>query len=74
MLALLAAAGVLIDYPASLLREMPAELRSLLWPELAAASLARLDADGGARCWPGAAPPPFRSAAPDACRTASLRC
>jgi bacteriocin biosynthesis cyclodehydratase domain-containing protein len=49
MLALLAAAGVLIDYPASLLRDMPAELRSLLRPELTAASLARLDADGGAR-------------------------
>jgi bacteriocin biosynthesis cyclodehydratase domain-containing protein len=49
MLALLAAAGVLIDFPAGLLRTVPGELRELLLPELAAASLACLDADGGAQ-------------------------
>jgi bacteriocin biosynthesis cyclodehydratase domain-containing protein len=49
MLKLLAAAGVLVDFPAGLMRELPAELRQLLLPELAAASLARLDADGGAQ-------------------------
>jgi bacteriocin biosynthesis cyclodehydratase domain-containing protein len=49
MLELLAAAGVLIDFPAALLRAVPAELRALLLPELAAASLAGLDPDGGAR-------------------------
>ncbi len=49
MLELLAAAGMLVDFPAALLRALPAELRPQLLPELAAASLARLDADGGAQ-------------------------
>jgi hypothetical protein len=49
MLDLLAAAGVLVDFPAALLRAVPAELRALLLPELATASLAGLDADGGAQ-------------------------
>jgi hypothetical protein len=47
MLALLAAAGVLIDFPADTLRAVPPELRRQLLPELAAASLTGLDADGG---------------------------
>jgi hypothetical protein len=47
MLALLAAAGMLIDFPAATLRALPRELRQLLLPELAAASLARMDSDGG---------------------------
>jgi hypothetical protein len=46
-LALLAAAGMLIDYPAATMRALPRELRQLLLPELAAASLARMDSDGG---------------------------
>jgi len=49
MLELLAAAGALVDFPAALLRALPAELRPQLLPELAAASLAGLDADGGAQ-------------------------
>lgn len=49
VLTLLAAAGVLIDFPAGTLRSMPQELRPSLIPALAAASLARLDGDGGAR-------------------------
>jgi bacteriocin biosynthesis cyclodehydratase domain-containing protein len=49
MLALLAAADVLIDFPAGMVQDLPAELRRQLLPELAAASLARLDADGGAQ-------------------------
>jgi hypothetical protein len=47
LLTLLAAAGALIDYPARSLDAVPHELRRLLGPELAAASLARLDGDGG---------------------------
>jgi hypothetical protein len=47
LLTLLAAAGALIDYPARSLDAVPRELRRLLRPELAAASLARLDGDGG---------------------------
>jgi hypothetical protein len=46
-LALLAAAGMLIDFPAATMRALPRELRQLLLPELAAASLARMDSDGG---------------------------
>jgi hypothetical protein len=49
ILTLLAAAGVLIDYPAQLLRSVPAELRWRLRPVLAAASLGRQDGDGGAQ-------------------------
>jgi hypothetical protein len=49
MLSLLAAAGMLIDYPAAAVRALPRELRQLLLPELAAASLARMDFDGGAQ-------------------------
>jgi bacteriocin biosynthesis cyclodehydratase domain-containing protein len=45
MLALLAAAGVLIDFPAGIVRTLPPGLL----PELASASLARRDADGGGR-------------------------
>jgi hypothetical protein len=47
LLALLAAAGVLVDFPAGTLRELPDELQRLLLPQLAAASLARMDGDGG---------------------------
>jgi hypothetical protein len=49
VLALLAAGGALEDYPAGTYRALPAELRSRLAPELAAASLAHGDSDGGAR-------------------------
>ncbi len=49
MLTLLAAAGMLIDFPAATVRALPGELRRLLLPELAAASLARMDSDGGSR-------------------------
>jgi hypothetical protein len=48
MLTLLAAAGLLIDYPARLLRGLPDDTRARLLPELAAASIARQDSDGGA--------------------------
>ncbi len=47
MLTLLAADGMLIDFPAATVRALPCELRQLLLPELAAASLARMDSDGG---------------------------
>jgi bacteriocin biosynthesis cyclodehydratase domain-containing protein len=47
LLTLLAAAGALVDYPAWSLDAVPRELRRLLGPELAAASLAGLDGDGG---------------------------
>ncbi len=49
VLTVLAAAGVLIDYPAHLLRSVPADLRRRLRPVLAAASLGSQDGDGGAR-------------------------
>jgi bacteriocin biosynthesis cyclodehydratase domain-containing protein len=49
VLTVLAAAGVLIDYPAQLLRSLPLELRRLLLPVLAVASLTGQDSDGGAR-------------------------
>jgi hypothetical protein len=49
VLKLLAQAGVLDDYPAALHRSLPAALRAQLAPELAAASLAYRDGDGGAR-------------------------
>jgi hypothetical protein len=48
VMTVLAAAGVLIDYPARLLRSVPAELRRALLPVLAAASLGSQDGDGGA--------------------------
>jgi bacteriocin biosynthesis cyclodehydratase domain-containing protein len=48
-LTLLAAAGMLIDFPAATVRALPPELRQLLLPELAAASLARMDSDGGGK-------------------------
>ncbi len=47
MLTLLAGAGMLIDFPAATVRALPDERRQLLLPELAAASLARMDSDGG---------------------------
>ncbi|HYK66752.1 MAG TPA: hypothetical protein VEV45_02315 [Streptosporangiaceae bacterium] len=49
VLTVLAAAGALIDYPAQLLRSLPVELRRLLLPVLAVASLTSQDSDGGAR-------------------------
>jgi bacteriocin biosynthesis cyclodehydratase domain-containing protein len=49
ILTVLAAGGALIDYPAQLLRSLPAELRPLLLPVLAVASLTGADSDGGAR-------------------------
>jgi hypothetical protein len=49
VLTVLAAAGVLIDYPSQLLRSVPADLRRRLRPVLAAASLGSQDCDGGAR-------------------------
>jgi bacteriocin biosynthesis cyclodehydratase domain-containing protein len=49
VLALLAAADMLIDFPAGVVQALPAELRRQLLPELAAASLAGLDPDGGAQ-------------------------
>lgn len=49
VLALLAAAGALVDFPAATLRSIPAELRQHLRPELAVASLCRQDGDGGAQ-------------------------
>jgi hypothetical protein len=48
VLTLLAAGGALEDYPAGTYRALPADLRSRLAPELAAASLAHGDSDGGA--------------------------
>ena len=47
LLALLAGAGLLIDYPAAALRGLPADRRARLLPELAAVSIASQDADGG---------------------------
>jgi bacteriocin biosynthesis cyclodehydratase domain-containing protein len=49
VLALLAAAGALDDFPAGTLRLLPQPLRARLAAELAAASLAHRDGDGGAR-------------------------
>jgi bacteriocin biosynthesis cyclodehydratase domain-containing protein len=49
VLELLAAAGVLDDFPAWLHDGLPARLRARLAPELAAASLAYADSGGGAR-------------------------
>ena len=49
VLALLAAAGVLDDFPARLHASLPDQLRARLAPELATASLAYADGDGGAR-------------------------
>jgi hypothetical protein len=49
VLALLATAGALDDFPAGTLRLLPAPLRARLATELAAASLAHRDGDGGAR-------------------------
>ena len=49
VLALLAAAGVLDDFPARMHASLPEQLRARLAPELATASLAYRDGDGGAR-------------------------
>lgn len=49
LLALLAATGVLIDFPTATLRAIPDELRQQLGDEVAAAALYRADADGGAQ-------------------------
>ena len=49
VLTLLAAGGALDDFPASTLREMPVPLRAGLAAELATASLAQQDGNGGAR-------------------------
>ena len=49
VIAMLAAAGVLDDFPARLHASLPAQLRARLAPELATASLAYGDGDGGAR-------------------------
>jgi hypothetical protein len=49
VLTLLAAGGALDDFPTGTYRVLPRQLRALLAPELAAASLAHGDSDGGAR-------------------------
>lgn len=49
ILTLLAAGGAIDDFPASTLRELPAQARARLAAELATASLAHGDGDGGAR-------------------------
>jgi hypothetical protein len=49
VLSLLATAGVLDDFPAATLRLLPLSLRARLAAELATASLAHRDGDGGAR-------------------------
>jgi hypothetical protein len=49
VLTTLAAAGVLDDFPARLHASLPGQLRARLAPELATASLAYADGDGGAR-------------------------
>jgi bacteriocin biosynthesis cyclodehydratase domain-containing protein len=49
VLAVLAAAGVLDDFPARMHASLPEQLRARLAPELATASLAYADGDGGAR-------------------------
>ena len=48
VLTLLAAAGMLVDYPAGLFRSLPPGRREQILPELAAVSIARQDGDGGA--------------------------
>jgi hypothetical protein len=48
ILTVLAAAGVLVDYPAESLRSVPPDLRNQLAPVLAVASLSGQDSDGGA--------------------------
>jgi hypothetical protein len=48
VLAVLAAAGVLDDFPARMHASLPGQLRARLAPELATASLAYADGDGGA--------------------------
>jgi bacteriocin biosynthesis cyclodehydratase domain-containing protein len=49
VIALLAASGAIIDFPAGALRSIPGELRQQLAPVLAVASLSGRDADGGVR-------------------------
>jgi len=49
VLAMLAAAGVLDDFPGRLHASLPPQLRARLAPEMATASLAYADGDGGAR-------------------------
>ena len=49
VLALLAEAGVLDDYPSGLHASLPDRVRARLGPELATAALAYADTDGGAR-------------------------
>jgi hypothetical protein len=49
VIALLAAGGVLHDFPVGTYRAMPPGLRTRLAPELATAALAHSDGDGGAR-------------------------
>lgn len=49
VLGLLAGAGVLDDFPVGLHRSLPPELRARLGPDLACASLAAGDSDGGER-------------------------
>jgi hypothetical protein len=49
IITLLAAAGVLVDFPSDVLRSLPPELSRQLMPVLAAASVAAQDSDGGAR-------------------------
>jgi bacteriocin biosynthesis cyclodehydratase domain-containing protein len=49
VLTMLAAAGVLDDFPARLHASLPEQLRARLAPEMATASLAYADGDGGAR-------------------------
>lgn len=49
VLTLLGAGGALDDFPAGTYRALPRQLRTRLAPELAAASLAHGDGDGGAR-------------------------
>ena len=49
VLTMLAAAGVLDDFPARLHASLPDQVRARLAPELATASLAYADGDGGAR-------------------------
>jgi len=50
ILTLLAAGGAIDDFPAGTLRELPPPMRAKLAAELATASLAHGDCDGGAQC------------------------